>query len=613
MGKKAKTSRKGKKAWRANISTEDIHDFFEQSTKDALSGGSLSSAPAESLFFVDKSKDLSVKRKIEKHRQKVLHVESMLQKNPFVQAVPSSTLKKSKKTFKEVPKPKDATECGPQGSVSTSGMADLWGDKGGDNSKTKKTAKPSLIPAVEVEPPGSSFNPTFESHQETLAHAVAQEMHKVYKKELGPQPVPLTVPGEAVDEEEMYFLDADEGTDDDMNPENLDENEDAASEKRPLKAKRVTTVMLNKRARRKEQLKKEAEAKKAQKLSKEIDGLPDILQEIAKEDDEKHKRHIRRVVAKKEKLKSCPPRLGKHKFEPAPVQVLLTEEITGSLRKLKGCCTLVKDRFKSLEKRGLIPPKLNKRSIGFGPRKQHLSEAPDPAALGLLSPRRVQDLLCSSISPQRASTEKSQSSLCTMRTLAARLTTYYCRRNPVRNAQPRNFSTYNGRDELSLEQDAERKIGWLLKLIFAGTATCIAYNIMPYMGDNLLQQSVSLLTVKDPLFKRMGASRLAQFAIDDERRMKIVEMGGAQELVNMLVDAKDDRTRKEALKALSALSPSDQAIGALHQAGAISVIRSTPDSLESAEIEKYKSGLLKRFQDLRYDIPSTNVSRSSDS
>lgn len=39
--------------------------------------------------------------------------------------------------------------------------------------------------------------------QETLAHAVAQEMHKVYKKELGPQPVPLTVPGEAVDEEEV--------------------------------------------------------------------------------------------------------------------------------------------------------------------------------------------------------------------------------------------------------------------------------------------------------------------------------------------------------------------------------------------------------------------------
>lgn len=29
-----------------------------------------------------------------------------------------------------------------------------------------------------------------------------------------------------------------------------------------------------------------------------------------------------------------------------------------------------------------------------------------------------------------------------------------------------------------------------------------------------MQQSVSLLRVKDPLFKRMGASRLTRFAID---------------------------------------------------------------------------------------------------
>ncbi|KAH9767372.1 ARM repeat superfamily protein [Citrus sinensis] len=158
--------------------------------------------------------------------------------------------------------------------------------------------------------------------------------------------------------------------------------------------------------------------------------------------------------------------------------------------------------------------------------------------------------------------------------------------------------------DLALEQDAERKIGWLLKLLFAGTAAAVGYQFFPYMGDNLMQQSVSLLKVKDPLFKRMGASRLTRFAIDDERRMKIVEIGGAQELVNMLGAAKDDRTRKEALKALAALSHSDEAAGALHHAGAISVIKSTPDSLNDAEVEKYKSSLLKRFQDPRYDIPS---------
>lgn len=44
--------------------------------------------------------------------------------------------------------------------------------------------------------------------------------------------------------------------------------------------------------------------------------------------------------------------------------------------------------------------------------------------------------------------------------------------------------------------------------------------------------------------------------IIDERRMKIVEIGGAKDLLNMLGAAKDNRTRKEALKALVALSHS---------------------------------------------------------
>lgn len=46
------------------------------------------------------------------------------------------------------------------------------------------------------------------------------------------------------------------------------------------------------------------------------------------------------------------------------------------------------------------------------------------------------------------------------------------------------------------------------------------------------------------------------FLYVDERRMKIVEMGGVQELLKTLEGAKDDRTRKEAFKALVALSHS---------------------------------------------------------
>lgn len=42
--------------------------------------------------------------------------------------------------------------------------------------------------------------------QDSLARAVADEMQKVYKEELGPEPVPLTVVGQAVDEEDVSRL-----------------------------------------------------------------------------------------------------------------------------------------------------------------------------------------------------------------------------------------------------------------------------------------------------------------------------------------------------------------------------------------------------------------------
>lgn len=48
----------------------------------------------------------------------------------------------------------------------------------------------------------------------------------------------------------------------------------------------------------------------------------------------------------------------------------------------------------------------------------------------------------------------------------------------------------------------------------------------------------------------------------------------------------------------------DEALGALNHAGVMSVIKSSPDSFEDAEIEKYKSSILKRLQDLRYESSS---------
>ena len=44
------------------------------------------------------------------------------------------------------------------------------------------------------------------SSQDVLAHAVVEELKKVYQNELGPQPVPLAVLGKVIDEEEVSLF-----------------------------------------------------------------------------------------------------------------------------------------------------------------------------------------------------------------------------------------------------------------------------------------------------------------------------------------------------------------------------------------------------------------------
>jgi nucleolar protein 53 len=54
-----------------------------------------------------------------------------------------------------------------------------------------------------VEPSRFKCCISLNSIQDSLAQAVATEMQKVYQNELGPQPVPLTVPGQVIDEEDV--------------------------------------------------------------------------------------------------------------------------------------------------------------------------------------------------------------------------------------------------------------------------------------------------------------------------------------------------------------------------------------------------------------------------
>ncbi|KAF0903367.1 hypothetical protein E2562_026916 [Oryza meyeriana var. granulata] len=154
MGKASKGSWKGKKAWRANISTDDIEDFYEKQTRDAHAGdAAIPSLPSDSFFFVDKPasastsaahtapKDIPVKRKIEKNREKVLYHESVLKWNPYVQPVPSSlATKKDKKKAKkkESEETQEAKIVPMEDDSSGEKILDIWGEDGKGDARAKK-------------------------------------------------------------------------------------------------------------------------------------------------------------------------------------------------------------------------------------------------------------------------------------------------------------------------------------------------------------------------------------------------------------------------------------------------------------------------------------------
>jgi hypothetical protein len=54
----------------------------------------------------------------------------------------------------------------------------------------------------------------------------------------------------------------------------------------------------------------------------------------------------------------------------------------------------------------------------------------------------------------------------------------------------------------------------VIKGLVLAMLTYIGMNVVPLMGESMVRQSLALVRVKDPFFKRSGASRLSQIATD---------------------------------------------------------------------------------------------------
>ncbi len=116
----------------------------------------------------------------------------------------------------------------------------------------------------------------------------------------------------------------------------------------------ILPSIVHREKRRLSQEKEHEQRQLEKKQRRDLEHLDLIKQQLEEELELKDQRRQRRNVVKEELAATLPPRLGRHKFEPASVQVATTDELGGSLRRVVACPMVALHRFRSLQHRGLI-------------------------------------------------------------------------------------------------------------------------------------------------------------------------------------------------------------------------------------------------------------------
>ncbi|MEW5305253.1 MAG: hypothetical protein WDW38_005704 [Sanguina aurantia] len=396
---------RGKKAWRKNISTAQEEEVLAEESHQERRGPVVETLKDEQLFFMDTSADSGAAlaaaagkrkrvREVRPLKSQLILAEAHAAKPvPLVPARKKQPIK-ADALLEQLQREVDGQKAG---RTSFAYTMDLWADDSATKQalatsyisskmslargihtsiassrverpikKSKKCLAPanvSRIPAVEVDQGGCSYNPDKEQHQDALAVLVAAEMRKMLKKELEPTaPLPYAESG-AVQMSELERLQVDmPETDEDENEIELgsaaagSSGADATGS-RTAESKKKTKQDRNKQQRRKAEEKHLEERRLLKKMRGDLDQLHVVAAAVEEEAEQQQLRQERKEAVREERAVSRPPRLGKLKFEPQSVQVLVTEDVTGSLRQIRASPMMATERYKSLQKRGLIEPR----------------------------------------------------------------------------------------------------------------------------------------------------------------------------------------------------------------------------------------------------------------
>ena len=242
--------------------------------------------------------------------------------------------------------------------------AEAFTDKVGPRRRPVHHQKPNLRDAVAIPAPGQSYNPSFESHQETVS-TVVKKLNK--KKKSHEKLVDLLSLGK--DQKVVGNFSADKTWDEEVKDQPKPKAKKAAS----------SAAAEDRKKKRKKQKKGKKETERAAKHAlphrrhpdrnaavKQTDGIDEIAAEVNKKVQKRERTAQKKKEARKagQQIKS----FGRYHHTPLVPDVAPTDKLVGSLRHMTSTYTNpLTERVKSLEERNIIPARMrhqfNKRKI----------------------------------------------------------------------------------------------------------------------------------------------------------------------------------------------------------------------------------------------------------
>lgn len=252
---------------------------------------------------------------------------------------------------------------------------DIWGQETKDTAdpwylqQTKKklvqrperlNEKPSVLPAVEVIAPGGSYNPDFFAHQALLQDAhdievVKKKQEDKLQRQLAYNKEDTATVETAFQEQVQGLVEEEEEDSEDLASDIDEEEEEGAVGAIAVAQKKTERQRKREKAEKMKEQQRLADKEQMEKRQ-QLFQLRTIKASIKKQDQKTKAKQIQRKD-KQEAQKSQPRRLGRLKFQAQDMEVQLSDELAGSLRQLKPEGSVLKDRFKSLQKRNLIEPR----------------------------------------------------------------------------------------------------------------------------------------------------------------------------------------------------------------------------------------------------------------